>query len=99
VDVETVSSEVAILSRVLRPRAGTLSVAAARAWLQLDFAEEDRAKMRGLVQKAQQGELTQREEEELDGYRRAGRVIDMMHSKATLSLKKRSSGAIRVTSS
>jgi hypothetical protein len=91
VSVETVSSEVAILSRVLRPKAGTLSVAAARAWLQLDFTEEDRTKMRSLVRKAQLGALTKREEQELDGYRRAGRVIDLMHSKARLSLKKRSS--------
>jgi hypothetical protein len=89
--VETASNELAILSRVFRPKAGNLSVAAARAWLKLEFTEEDRERMRTLVRKAQAGELAPDEEEELDGYRRAGRVLDMMQSKARLSLKKRSS--------
>jgi hypothetical protein len=87
--VETASSEVAILSRVLRPRAGTLPAAAARAWLKLDFTEEDRQRMRSLSAKAQSGALTPHEEDDLAAYRRAGRVLDMMHSKARLSLKKR----------
>jgi hypothetical protein len=91
--VEVPSSEVAILSRVLRPRVGSLSAAAARAWLKLDFSEEDRQRMHALVQKSREGRLTPEDEEALDNYRRAGRVLDLMHSKARLSLKKRNTAS------
>jgi hypothetical protein len=87
--VEVPSSEVAILRRVLRPRVGALSAAAARAWLKLDFSEEDRQRMHALVQKGREGRLLPEDEEALDNYRRAGRVLDLRHSKARLSLKKR----------
>jgi hypothetical protein len=84
---------VAILSRVLQPKNGTLSAAAARAWLKLDFTDEDRARMHELALKAQEGMLSAADEIALDSYRRAGCLLDMMHSKARHSLKKRGSRA------
>ena len=82
-------SEVAILSRVMEPTNGTLSAAAARAWLKLDFTDQDRARMHELALMAQQGTLTAEDEIALDNFRRAGCLLDMMHSKARRSLKKR----------
>jgi len=90
VESSTATSEVAILSRVLEPNNGTLSAAAARAWLKLDFNDQDRARMHELALKAQDGMLTSKDQLDLDTYRRVGRLLDMMHSKAHHSLKKRS---------
>ncbi len=87
--VETATSEVAIFSRVMQPKSGTLSVAAAREWLKVDFADEDRARMHELALKSQEGTLSAQDEIVVDNYRRAGCLIDMMQSKARHSLKRR----------
>jgi hypothetical protein len=89
VESSIATSEVAILSRVMEPNNGTLSAAAARAWLKLDFTDQDRARMHELALKAQEGTLSAQDEIALDSYRRAGCLLDMMHSKARHSLKKR----------
>ncbi len=89
VENSTATSEVAILSRVMEPNNGTLSAAAARAWLKLDFTNQDRARMHELALKAQEGTLAAQDEIALDSYLRAGCLLDMMHSKARHSLKKR----------
>ena len=89
VETPTATSEVAILSRVIQPDNGSLSAAAARAWLKLDFTDQDRARMHELAVKAQEGTLSAKDEIDLDSYRRAGCLLDMMHSKARHSLKKR----------
>jgi hypothetical protein len=39
--------------------------------------------------KAQEGNLNHQERIDLNAYRRVGRLLDMMHSKARRSLKKR----------
>ena len=82
------SSEVAILSRVIQPGHSNLSAAAARGWLKLDFDQWDRERMHELALKAQEGSLTPQEKLDLDNYRRVGHILDMIHSKARLSLKK-----------
>ncbi len=89
VEIMSPASEVAILSRVIEPANGTLSAAVARTWLKLQFTDPDRARMHELALKAQDGTLTLLERADLDAYRRAGRLLDMMHSKARRSLKKR----------
>jgi hypothetical protein len=83
-----ISSEVEILSRVIKPNHSNLSAAAARGWLKLDFDQRDRDRMHELAVKAQEGTLTPREKVDLDNYRRVGHILDMVHSKARLSLKK-----------
>jgi hypothetical protein len=83
------SSEVAILSRVIRPDRSNLSAAVARAWLKLDFDPQDQGRMHELALKAQEGVLTANEQGALEAYRRVGRFLDLVHSKARLSLKKR----------
>jgi hypothetical protein len=83
------TSDVAILRRYLKPNRANLSVEAARDILQFDFDPKDRKRMHQLVQKAQRGTLTASEGEELTSYRRVGRMVDFMRSKARLALKKR----------
>ena len=82
-----------VLARVVQPKSANLSAAAARSLLQLNFDASDKKRMHELAIKAQGGELSHDEELELDEYRRVGRLLDLLHSKARLSLKKRTKGA------
>jgi hypothetical protein len=80
------TSDAQILDRVLSPERGKLSQAAARAWLALDFTDEDRTRMHALALKVQDGTLSKNERADLEAYRRVGRLLDLMHSKARRSL-------------
>ena len=86
------TGEAAILSRLIRPERADLSPEAARSLLKLDFDDHDRARMHELAGKAQDGTLTGADEAELDNYRRVGRLLDLMRSKARRSLKDQGSG-------
>ncbi len=55
--------------------------------LKLDFDPTDRDRMHELAARGQEGSLSKAEEEELDSYRRIGYFVDLMRSKARLSLK------------
>ncbi|HLM71225.1 MAG TPA: hypothetical protein VK459_00980 [Polyangiaceae bacterium] len=81
------NGEAAILGRLIRPERADLSPDAARSLLKLDFEDQDRARMHELVTRGQAGTLTVAEEAELESYRRVGRLLDMMRSKARRSLK------------
>jgi hypothetical protein len=80
--------EGAILSRLIRPERDDLSPEAAQSILKLAFDEQDRARMHQLAVQAQRGELNAEELGELESYRRIGRLVDLMHSKARRSLKR-----------
>jgi hypothetical protein len=60
---------------------------AAQALLKLKFADEDKKRMHELSLKAQEGILTNQEETELDNYRHVGHLVELLWSKARLSLK------------
>jgi hypothetical protein len=81
------TSEAAIFGRVLEPEKATLDAAAARAIINLEFNEADRARMRVLLAKAKKGTLTAKERIELDNYERVGHMLSLMKSKARRSLK------------
>ena len=83
------NSEVAILSRVLEPDKPTLSPAAARDLLALDFGPADKERMRELSAKAREGTLTPAEQAETDNYERVGHVLNILQSKARRSLQGR----------
>ncbi len=68
----------------------SLSLAAARALLKIDFEEADRQRMRDLLHKAQEGALSAAEREEIDGYERVGHLLDLLHSKARVALNRAS---------
>jgi hypothetical protein len=82
------SDEVAILSRVIEPDKPTLSPEAARSILALELTPEDKERMQELLDKNQEGSLTAHEQQQLDSYRRVGRLIDLLCAKARLSLHK-----------
>jgi hypothetical protein len=86
---ELPNNEAAILSRVIQADHDGLSLAAARAFLRLKFAADDQQRMHELAVKNQDGALTAAERQELDGYLRVGRLLDLLAAKARLSLKKR----------
>ena len=83
------NSEAAILTRVIQPDNDDLPAAAARALLKLAFTADDRQRMHELAVKNQAGKLTATEQQELSGYLRVGRLLDLLGAKVRLSLKKR----------
>jgi hypothetical protein len=83
----TATAEAAILSRLVKPNRADFSPEVAEALLKLDFDPADRNRMHELAVKGQEGNLT-KAEEELDSYRRIGYFVDLMRSKARISLKK-----------
>ena len=84
----TVSQETEILSRVIAPDNPNLSSEAARSILALRFSDADNEQMNALAAKARQGDLDAQEESLLNAYLVVGSLVDLMHSKARLSLAK-----------
>jgi hypothetical protein len=80
------SAEAAILGRMLQPERADLSPEAARSLLKLEFDPEDLSRMHELALRAQAGTLTDAEAGELESYRRIGRLLEVMRSKARRSL-------------
>lgn len=82
------NNEVTIWSRLLQPADRTLTPEAARSILELDFSPTDRNRMHELSVKNHDETLTAAERTELEEYLRVGYLLDLMQSKARLSLKK-----------
>jgi hypothetical protein len=82
------TNEAAILNRVIKPWESTLSPAEARAILKLNFDARDRQRIYELAVKNQEGELSAPEQAELQGYLYVGLLLDLLRSKARLSLKR-----------
>jgi hypothetical protein len=85
---DSVPSEADILSRVVQPERGTWSREAAESVLAFDFPRVDVERMDALAAKSREGSLSEAEEAELESYRRAGRSLELLQSKARLSLKR-----------
>jgi hypothetical protein len=81
--------DVTILARIIRPDRGDLSIAAARAFLKLDFDDRDRERMHALLEKARAGTATHAELDEMDDYDRIAHLLGMIRSKARRVMKKR----------
>ena len=56
--------------------------------LKFDFPAGDIRRMNGLAAKAREGTLTAVEAAQLESYRGAGRLLELLQSKARLSLKR-----------
>jgi hypothetical protein len=82
------ASDAAILSRLIRPADGSLPATASEAWLDIRFEQGDLDRMHELVVKNQEDRLTAGERAELENYRRVSFLLDLLHAKARLSLKK-----------
>lgn len=87
------NSEAAILSRMIAPERGDLTADAAKAILSLKFDDQDRLRMHQLVRMRQAGPLSPEDEAELERYRHIGHFLELMQSKARLSLTRPDSAA------
>ena len=81
------TAEKAILDRMVAPERATLPTAAAKAILQLRFADTDIEKMNELARKARGGNLTPTECNLIADYERVGQFVSLLKSKARLSLR------------
>jgi len=87
----TYSSPTEILGRVIDPQNPSFTREAAQSVLGLQFPVSDVNRMNALAEKARGASLEVTETEELNSYLLIGAVLDLMHSKARISLKKTSS--------
>ena len=81
-------SEAAILGRVFRPDSADWSPDAAEAILKLEFTELDHERMDDLIDAAKAGELSGEGASTLERYRHVSKMLELMKSRARLSLKK-----------
>ena len=86
------SQESEILSRVVGPENPSFTPEVARSILELRFSDADVDRMNELLAKARQGTLSQEEESQLHGYLFVSAMVDLMHSKARLTLKNSAGG-------
>jgi len=82
------SSPTEILGRVIDPQNPSFTREAAQSVLELQFPPRDVTRMNELAEKARSASLEDTETEELNSYLLIGAVLDLMHSKARISLKK-----------
>ena len=86
---EVQTSEFAILSTVVKREKPFLSRATAKAILSIEFDDADKERMHQVSAKAQEGNLSRREQAELNNFERVGHLIGLLQSKARRSLKAR----------
>ena len=87
----TYNTPTEILGRVIDPQNPSFTRYAAQSVLELHFPPRDIARMNELAEKARGAALEVTETEELNSYLLIGAVLDLMHSKARISLKNTSS--------
>ena len=86
------ASELDVLSQVVAPQQPDLSAELAQSILGMRFTDEAQTTIRGLLDKNNQGSLTEPEREALQKYLRVGQFIDLLQAKARLSLQNASRG-------
>jgi hypothetical protein len=82
------TDEASILSRAIDPDSGGWAPSVAQGILSLSLSSADRDRMNELAAKSQEGSLGSDEQLEIESYRQACRLLDLMKAKARLSLKK-----------
>ena len=87
------NDEASILSRAIDPDSGTWAPSVAQAILSLTLSPSDRERMNELAAKSRDGTLGADEQLEIESYRQACRLLDLMKAKARLSLKKAETAA------
>lgn len=80
-------NETEILSRVIAPRDGKLTVEVANSLLSLRFSDCDIDRMNELAEKNRRGEVSSEEREELESYSRVGSFLNLLQSKARQSIR------------
>jgi hypothetical protein len=84
---QATSLESSILERLVVPPES------AKAVLSIKFPPEDEERMRELMERNNRGTITEREEAEMEGYRRVGTFLGIMQAKARLHLKQSGAGS------
>jgi hypothetical protein len=82
----SVDFEPVIWARLIQAPKAPISPDAARYLLSIDFNEADSVRMQELMDKSNEGVLTQDEAAELDGYVNVANLLSVMHSQARLAL-------------
>jgi hypothetical protein len=75
-----------VWERTLQSGQADLPPEAARYFLKMHFADADHQRMNALAAKAREGILTENEESDLANYMQMGWFLDLIKSKARLSL-------------
>ena len=76
-----------IWARTLKPSEGDLAPETARFFLGIELSDSDKERLQKLSAKAREGSLNAQEIGELDCYLELGWFLDLMKSKARLSLQ------------
>jgi hypothetical protein len=76
-----------ILIRTIKPNEGGMPAEAARAMLEFKLSHYDRDRVNQLASKARKGALTAEEQSELEDYERVTALLELIQSKARVSLK------------
>ena len=85
--VSTIDRGAEILTRAIKPAEGNLPIEAARSILSFRLSPADWERVNELAAKARADTLTVEERAELDEYERITCLLELMQSKARLSLK------------
>ena len=85
-EVNTDNSEAALIARAFNARSGDLPKEAALVFLKAKLPETDMARMVRLGEFAQKGNLSPTERREAETYDRVGLLLELLQSKARLSL-------------
>jgi hypothetical protein len=83
----TPDSGAEILARIIRPEQGRMTPEAAREILEYKLPPDDCERVSSLAAKSRDGTLTADERTVLDEYERVAALVEIMQSKARLSLK------------
>lgn len=79
-----------ILEKLVAPAAATFTPTAARALLKLSFSDEQQSEIRELLDRNNEGTLTDGERDQLEAYVRVGNFLSLVKSKARHSLARKS---------
>jgi hypothetical protein len=82
-------TEADILSDVISPGRGDLTLDAAKSILSLNFSRSATSRIRSLLRANNRGALSAIERVELEKYLRVGQLIDLLQAKARLTLESR----------
>jgi hypothetical protein len=82
----TLNNQTEIIGRAIDHRGDQLSPEAAAFIVSLDLADEDTARTNELAAKAREGSVNADEEQEVEEYRRSGRLMEMLKLKARMAL-------------
>ena len=85
---KTAITEADILEELVDPSAANLSADSAHGLLQLKFSTSTKQKIRTLLRQNNRGTITSEDRLLLEKYLRVGQMLDLLHAKARLSLKR-----------